>query len=94
LLSSRFHDRPFVRLATLAALGAAVALAGCGRKGPLDPPPSAAISPPPQNEPSLGENSDPNASGFRRPPHAAAAQPAVPPAATDKRTFPLDFLIK
>lgn len=28
-----------LRLATFAALAAAMLLAGCGRKGPLDPPP-------------------------------------------------------
>lgn len=31
--------RASLRLATFAALAAAVLLAGCGRKGPLDPPP-------------------------------------------------------
>jgi predicted small lipoprotein YifL len=33
--------RPFVRLALIGALAASFALAACGRKGPLDPPPSA-----------------------------------------------------
>ncbi len=37
-------DRPIVRLALLAALAAALGLAGCGRKGPLDPPPSASAA--------------------------------------------------
>ena len=91
---SRSGDR-LLRLATLAALGAAVALSGCGRKGPLDPPPSAAISPPPPAEPSLGETNDPNTPGFLRSPRAAAAAPAqsapVPP---DQRTFILDPLIR
>ena len=36
----RFSDRPFFRLALLGALGLTLALAGCGRKGPLDPPPA------------------------------------------------------
>jgi predicted small lipoprotein YifL len=40
LLSTR---RPISRLVVFAALAAALALAGCGRKGPLDAPPSAAI---------------------------------------------------
>ena len=34
-------DRRFQRLCVAAALVAAVGLAGCGRKGALDPPPSA-----------------------------------------------------
>jgi predicted small lipoprotein YifL len=35
-------SRPFLRLAVVGALAAALGLAGCGRKGPLDPPPTAA----------------------------------------------------
>ena len=38
---SHFPDRLFFRLALIGALAAAFGLAGCGRKGPLDPPPSA-----------------------------------------------------
>jgi predicted small lipoprotein YifL len=86
--------RQLLRLAAFAALGAALALAGCGRKGPLDAPPSAAISPPPPPaQPSLGENYDPNTPGFRRAPRetAAATTGPVPP---DQRTFLLDPLIK
>ena len=37
----RPFDRNFVRLATIGALIAALGLAGCGRKGPLEPPPAA-----------------------------------------------------
>ena len=39
---SRF-DSPFLRIALVGAF-AALALAGCGRKGPLDPPPAAAVT--------------------------------------------------
>jgi len=35
-------SRPFLRLAVIGALVATLGLAACGRKGPLDPPPSAA----------------------------------------------------
>ena len=38
-------DRTMIRLATIAALCAALALAACGRKGPLDPPPAATVDP-------------------------------------------------
>ena len=36
---SRFHDRPFLRLALIGALAASLGLAACGRKGPLESPP-------------------------------------------------------
>ncbi len=41
---SSFFDRPFLRLALTAALAASLGLAACGRKGPLDPPPSASLA--------------------------------------------------
>jgi predicted small lipoprotein YifL len=91
---SRFRDRPLLRLATIAALTAAFALAGCGRKGPLDPPPSAWTSPPPQAEPTLGEVNDPNTPGFRRAPRQTAAAPAPTDPPLEKRSFILDPLIK
>ncbi len=36
-----FSERLFLRLALAGALAAALALGACGRKGALDPPPSA-----------------------------------------------------
>ena len=51
---SRFFDRPFLRLALIGALAASLGLAGCGRKGPLDPPPGASLAGEPQaNMPDL-----------------------------------------
>ena len=44
----------FARLALICVLTAALGLAGCGRKGPLDPPPGASIEGVPQaNMPGL-----------------------------------------
>jgi len=43
----RFSDRPFFRFALIGALG--LALAGCGRKGPLDPPPASLTDQHPAN---------------------------------------------
>jgi predicted small lipoprotein YifL len=45
---SQFRDATFMRLALIGAFVAAFALAGCGRKGPLDPPPSASLAGEPQ----------------------------------------------
>ena len=38
-----FRDRPFTRLALIGVAVASLTLAGCGRKGPLDPPPGASM---------------------------------------------------
>jgi predicted small lipoprotein YifL len=38
-----FRASPFIRLAMIGVLVAAFGLAGCGRKGPLDPPPGASL---------------------------------------------------
>jgi predicted small lipoprotein YifL len=56
-------DPRVVRIAVIGALVAALGLAGCGRKGPLDPPPgasSAAASPAaPPPEPAIGPDGQP-----------------------------------
>jgi predicted small lipoprotein YifL len=39
----RFSQSTFGRLALIGALAAALGLAACGRKGPLDPPPGASL---------------------------------------------------
>ena len=43
-----FRDRPSYRLALVGIAVAALTLAGCGRKGPLDPPPGASMVSEPQ----------------------------------------------
>jgi predicted small lipoprotein YifL len=40
---SRLFDRPLFRFALIGALVASLGLAACGRKGSLDPPPSASV---------------------------------------------------
>jgi predicted small lipoprotein YifL len=81
------------RLALVAAMTAALGLAACGRKGPLDPPPSAGLTPPPAYapRPSLGEENY----GPAPPPVERAAVAAPPPAAAPPppKTFFLDFLL-
>jgi predicted small lipoprotein YifL len=41
---SQIRSRSFARLTLIGAFVVAFALAGCGRKGPLDPPPSASLA--------------------------------------------------
>ena len=84
----------FARIALLGALLAALGLGGCGRKGALDPPPSASIANPQaaNSPPALGEQPSPfeTASPGEHSDGAAAASQA-PPA---KKTFILDWLLK
>jgi len=85
------------RVALAAAMMAALGLAACGRKGGLDPPPSAGLTTPQPytSRPSLGEENYSQA-----PPPAderAGAANAAPAAATTAppppKTFFLDFLL-
>ncbi len=52
----RFFDRALVRLALIGVLAAALGLAGCGRKGALDPPPGASLAGEQANTPSPSIN--------------------------------------
>ena len=69
-----------IRCALVAALALALGLAGCGRKGSLDPPP--------------GGLAEPTVIGTQPPPgpggQVAVAPPAPQPA---KKTTPLDWLL-
>jgi predicted small lipoprotein YifL len=90
-----FVRRPsfgFGRLALLAAVIAAAGLAGCGRKGGLDLPPTATLTDPqqqPDQSRPLGSQADSSAPSLLAP--QPAPQPAPPPAA--RKSFPLDFLL-
>ena len=76
----------FSRMTVVAALAAGVLLAGCGRKGALEAPPSANISAPTaSSQPALGEPAHDPLDGERR--------AAVAPATSQKKSFPLDFLL-
>ncbi|MBO0752477.1 MAG: lipoprotein [Bradyrhizobiaceae bacterium] len=89
-------------MALAAALTAALGLAACGRKGPLDPPPSASLPQAPTtytSRPGLGEErygvaaaggGAQAAPAPRAAPAPAAAAPAPPP---QEKTFFLDFLL-
>ena len=85
------------RLALAAAIMAALGLAACGRKGGLDPPPSAGLTAPQSSasRPSLGEETT---NGFTPPADDRARTASAAPAAANaspppKKTFFLDFLL-
>ena len=84
----------FAYLAVIGALVAAFALSGCGRKGPLDPPPSAAAPQPAKAaSPSRGIGLNPMA---REAPSSPAVfdsggRPVAPKG--EKKPLPIDWLI-
>ena len=65
---SSFRDRPFLRIALIGALAATLGLAACGRKGPLEAPPAAAVVTAPETYPS---NTPPPADETTKKPHKA-----------------------
>ncbi|MGH6726650.1 MAG: LPS translocon maturation chaperone LptM [Pseudolabrys sp.] len=91
-----FSDRPVLRIVLLGALAAAFALAGCGRKGPLDPPPGASLAGEPQaNMPELMSNKRAAPIGGQtqagNPGVGPDGQPLAPKG--PKKTIPLDVLL-
>jgi predicted small lipoprotein YifL len=88
----RSRTRRLLRLAVIGAF--ALALAGCGRKGPLDPPPSAAAPNPPSQSGlmspvggvPIGQPPDRGNGGFTSEGHPQAPQ-------GEKKAFPLDVLL-
>jgi predicted small lipoprotein YifL len=86
-------DRLRVACALAVALAAALSLAGCGRKGPLDPPPSAAIPSTPPSAAASGPAQffDPMTPTGNAQPARVQAAPASQPA---QKSFLLDPLIQ
>jgi predicted small lipoprotein YifL len=70
-----------LRIAASAALVGALALAGCGRKAGLDPPPAAAVSDPSQPQPEAPPAIGPD------------GKPLAPPPSGMKRWLPIDVLL-
>jgi hypothetical protein len=75
-----FSDRRLARIAVLGALAAALALAGCGRKAGLDPPPGASLADPGAPPPGTAVPVGPDGK-----PMTATQAP--------RRSTPIDFLI-
>lgn len=92
---SRFCDRPFLRLALIGVAVAALGLAACGRKGPLDPPPGASLAGEPQaTMPDLmnrGSTPVGSAGTENNPGVGPDGQPLAPKGA--KKRIPLDVLL-
>jgi predicted small lipoprotein YifL len=85
------------RITVAAILIGAAGLAACGRKGPLDPPPSAAL---PQSQPAsvqqsggLGQEQYGMPSNALFPTAQTPPPPAPAPPPPQQKTFPLDFLL-
>jgi predicted small lipoprotein YifL len=79
----------FARIAVIGALVAALGVAGCGRKGGLDPPPDASIP-----EPSAGVQPGPGPAPG--PVAGSAVGPdgkALAPAQGPQRSTPIDWLL-
>jgi predicted small lipoprotein YifL len=73
-----------LRSVMIGALAAATVLAGCGRKGPLEPPPSA-------QAPAPASRTDGRRTDEPRPVMNNAGYPVAPPG--EKKRIPLDWLI-
>jgi predicted small lipoprotein YifL len=88
-----FSDQRWARLAAVGALVAALGLSACGRKGPLDPPPSASAQHSAQAAPAgpaiLGSPQPGAGVGVGRDGKAAA-----PPPSGENRPFILDWLVE
>jgi predicted small lipoprotein YifL len=68
---NRFH----LRLGLIGALAAGLLLAGCGRKGPLDPPPANMTAPPAAQDQAPGASpASPPQTGYDE-----SGQPVAPP---------------
>ena len=78
---SSISDPRLVRIAVIGALVAALGVAGCGRKGGLDPPPGATAA----------AAADPNVAPGAAPPASPDALP--PPTQPLPRRTPIDWLI-
>jgi len=81
--------RLIARLAVFGALAAALTVAGCGRKGPLDAPPSAAIDAPASAAPTAAGTPAPGARQARVTPEGQA----LAPPGEKKPIPPLDWLL-
>ena len=86
----------FAYVAAIGLLAAAFAIAGCGRKGPLDPPPSEGSTAPAKKPASSGASLsaiEPSEAPSSPPAFDAQGRP-VAPANAPKKRLPMDWLIE
>ena len=88
--------RSVSKLCAIAALIAALGVAGCGRKGGLDLPPAASATgqqesaAPPQEREARSIGSDLRPTGMRS---SSSSSRNLPPPPSPKRDLPIDFLL-
>jgi predicted small lipoprotein YifL len=81
-------SQKWARLAAVGALVAALGLSACGRKGPLDPPPSAAAPVQYSGEPGAPQRAAPSQIV------GADGKAAAPPPSGSQQRFILDWLVE
>jgi predicted small lipoprotein YifL len=80
-------------LAVVGTLAAAFSLAGCGRKGPLDPPPGAGVAAPAPSSPNVGFSPVPERPARPAPVAFDAEGRPLAPAEGPKKRLPIDWLL-
>jgi predicted small lipoprotein YifL len=81
-------DQKIARIALIGALVAALGLAGCGRKGGLDPPPGASIT-----DPVAGVPASPGSASVAGGPTISPDGKASAPSQGPQRSTPIDWLL-
>jgi predicted small lipoprotein YifL len=85
--------RSVSRLCAVAALVAALGVAGCGRKGGLDLPPAASAAAQQEADARSQERDNRSIGADLRPSGARSNSRNLPPVPSPKRDLPIDFLL-
>ena len=85
--------RSVSRFCAIAALIAALGVAGCGRKGGLDLPPAASAAGQQEAEARPKEHDNRSIGSDLRPSGARSSSRNLPPLPSPKRDLPIDFLL-
>jgi predicted small lipoprotein YifL len=80
----------WARVAAVGVLVAALGLSACGRKGPLDPPPSAAA----HSAPGAPDGSARSEAPVRQPGVGSDGKAVAPPPTGQRQPFILDWLVE